>query len=424
MKRETVAIHEGYTKDSQKTMAVPIYQTTAYDFGNADFAADSFNLKQGSDNIYTRIGNPTTSVLEKRFAKLEKGSASLAVSSGMSAIFYSVLNIAESGDNIIASSQLYGGTTTLFTHTLKRLGIEARFFNIDNPEEIEKLVDSRTKGIFFESLSNPTITIADIEKIAEIGNRHGLITIIDNTVATPILCNPIDFGIDIVVHSASKWTTGQGLAIGGIVVEREGLWKKIDSNPRYSQFYTPDESYHGLKFTDEVARDALFTFRMRLILLRDTGAVLSPFNSWLFIQGLETLPLRVQRHSENGLAIAKFLESHPKVVAVNYPKLESSKYYELAKKYFPNGANGLLSFEVGDYEKAKKIVDSVEIFTLVANIGDSKSIITHPASTTHQQLSESELQQAGISAGLIRLSVGLENVDDLIQDLENSLNRI
>jgi O-acetylhomoserine (thiol)-lyase len=420
MEKETLAIHSGYEKDGQRTMAVPIYQTTAYDFGTADFAASSFNLQQGTDNVYTRVGNPTTAVFEKRFAEIERGSGALAVSSGMSAITYSIMNIAEAGDNIIASSKLYGGTLTLFTHTLKRFGIETRFFDIDNPNEIENLIDENTKGIFFESLSNPNVVLADLESIAKIGEKNGIVTIVDNTVATPILCNPTDFGVDVVVHSASKYTTGQGLAIGGVIVERENLVEKIKGNSRYPQFNNPDESYHGLVYANSVVSPILFTFRARMVLLRDTGSVLSPFNSWLFIQGLETLSLRMAQHSKNALEIAKFLEAHKDVKVVNYPKLDSSKYKFLADKYLSNGASGLLSFEVESYEKAKSIVDNVEIFTLVANIGDSKSIITHPASTTHQQLSEDEMKKAGVSRGLIRLSVGIENSKDLISDLQKA----
>ncbi len=422
MQKETLAIHSGYVKDSQRTMAVPIYQTTAYDFGTADFAASSFNLQQGTDNVYTRVGNPTTAIFEKRFAQLENGSGALAVSSGMSAIFNSILNVAESGDNIISSAQLYGGTITLFTHTLKRLGIHVKYFNINNPDEILNLIDDKTKAIFFETLSNPSIALSDIEEIVKIADQNNIITIVDNTVATPILCNPIDFGVDVVIHSASKYATGQGLAIGGIIVERPNLVKKIKDNYKYPQFNNPDSSYHGLVYSNPPVDGILFTFRTRMSLLRDTGSVLSPFNSWLFIQGLETLSLRMKQHSENALKIAEFLESHELVKKVNYPKLKSSKYKLLADKYLKNGGSGLLSFEVESYEKAKDIVNKVKIFSLVANIGDSKSIITHPASTTHQQLSENEMIKAGVSKGLIRLSIGLENSQDLIDDLKSALN--
>jgi O-acetylhomoserine (thiol)-lyase len=414
LKKETIAIHSGFNRDGENTMAVPIYQTTAYKFKNSQYASDLFDLKE-IGNIYTRLTNPTTEIFEKRIAELEGGSGGLATSSGMSAITYSIINIAEVGDNIIASSKLYGGTVTLFTHTLKRFGIEVRFFDLDNLSEIESLIDNDTKGIFFETLSNPSIDLADIEEIAKIGNRYNIITIADNTVATPILLQPIKYGVDVVVHSASKYTTGQGLAIGGVVIERPHLVEKIRDNSRYKQFNEPDKSYHGIRYVD--MDSPIFTLRMRLSLLRDIGAVLSPFNSWIFIQGLETLPLRMKQHSINALEIAKFLDSHPKVKNVNYPLLDGNKNRKLANKYLKNGASGLISFEVENYEKAKKIVDEVQLFSIVANIGDSKSIITHPASTTHQQLSEEELINAGVTKGLIRLSIGLENSQDLIDDL-------
>ena len=420
MNQETIGIHYGYEKDNQKTMAVPIYQSTAYDFGSADFAASSFNLEQGTDNVYTRVGNPTTAILERRFAEYEGGSAALAVASGMSAIFYSIINVADAGDNIISTSQLYGGTVTLFRHTLKRLGIEVRFFDKLNPESIEDLVDENTKAIFFESIANPSIDVPDFEKIAEIANRHKIVTIVDNTVATPVLCKPFDFGIDVTVHSASKYATGQGLAIGGLIVERKNLVEKIKDNPRYPHFNTPEVSYHGLIFANPPVNGILFTFRARMVLLRDIGGALSPFNSWLFIQGLETLSLRMAKHSSNAFAVAKFLESHPKVKAVNYAFLESSKNYDRANKYLKAGS-GLVSFEVESFEEAKKVLDSVKIFSIVANIGDSKSTINHSASTTHQQLSPDERAACGVKDGLIRLSVGIENEEDLINDLKEAL---
>jgi O-acetylhomoserine (thiol)-lyase len=412
MDRETLAIHSGYERSGENTMAVPIYQSTAYQFKSSDYAADLFQLKE-LGNIYTRLTNPTTEIFEKRFAELEGGSAAIATSSGMSAITYSILNVAEVGDNIIASSKLYGGTVTLFTHTLKRFGIEVRFF--DNPSEIENLIDEDSRAIFFETLSNPSIDLADVEAIAEIANKHGVLSIVDNTVATPILLRPFEWGVDISVHSASKYTTGQGLAIGGIVVERENLVDKIKGNERYKQFNEPDSSYHGLVYTDVPLPP--FSLRIRLSLLRDMGASLSPFNSWIFIQGLETLPLRIKQHSESALQVAKFLESHPKIKSVNYPLLDGNRDRELAEKYLKDGGSGLISFEAENYEEAKRITDSVKLFSIVANIGDSKSIITHPASTTHQQLSAEELTKAGVSSGLVRLSIGLESAKDLIEDL-------
>ena len=422
MKQATQALHAGYTKDSQKTMSVPIYMSTAFDFGSADFAASSFNLEQGTDNVYTRVGNPTNAILERRFAEVEGGSASLAVASGMAGIFYSILNIAEAGDNIVVSNQLYGGTVTLFSQTLKKLGIESRFFDVYEPESIKELVDDKTRCVFFETISNPSIDVPNFEQLIEIANSYQLLTIVDNTVATPILCQPLLLGVDVVVHSASKYTTGQGTAIGGLIVERKELSQKIKDNPRYPYFNEPEVSYHGLVFADSVVSPVLFTFRARMILLRDTGAVLSPFNAWLFIQGLETLALRMKQHASNALAIAQWLEKQKGIKKVNYPLLENDKNYDNASKYLSKGASGLVSFEVENYEMAKKILDKVEIFSIVANIGDSKSIINHSASTTHQQLSKEELKKAGVSEGLIRLSVGIEDVEDLIADLEKALS--
>ncbi len=416
---ETLALHAGYEKDSQSTMAVPIYQTTAYEFRDADHAANLFALKE-LGNIYTRLNNPTTDVFEKRFASLEGGEAALATASGMAAIFYALANVAQAGENIVCASQAYGGTLTQTAHTLKRFGIEARFFNVHDTTQLESLIDDKTRAVFFETLTNPSIDVADIEKIVEVANRHGVVTITDNTVATPVLCQPLLHGVDVSVHSASKYTTGQGLAIGGIMVERKGLNEKLKNNPRYAHFNTPDESYHGLVYT-EVGLPA-FTLRARLSLLRDLGAALSPFNAWLFIQGMETLPLRMRQHSKNALAVAEFLQNHPKVQKVNYPGLQNDANYPMAQKYFKEGlASGLLSFELASFEEAKKVVDSVKIFSLVVNIGDSKSIITHPASTTHQQLSDEELKACGVAPGLIRLSCGLESAEDLIADLKQAL---
>jgi len=418
MRDKTKAIHEGYEKDSQATMAVPIYQSTAYEFRDAKHAADLFELKE-LGNIYTRLMNPTTDIFEKRFASLENGVAAIATSSGMAAIFNTIANVAEAGDNIICSNKLYGGTLTLTAHTIKRFGIEARYFDIHNPHELEDMIDEKTKLILFESISNPSIDIADFEPIVQIAKKHKIITAVDNTVATPILCKPLDLGCDLSIHSTSKYTTGQGLAIGGIVVERDALVDLIKDNPRYDHFNKPDASYHGLVYSDIPL--PIFSLRMRLALLRDLGSAPSPFNSWLFIQGLEHLAIRMKEHSNSALKIAQFLESHPKVSSVNYPLLPSNKNYKYAKKYLQNGASGLLSFELDSFDKALKVANNTKIFSLVVNIGDSKSIITHPASTTHQQLSKEELQKAGVKEGLIRLSVGLEDVDDLIDDLKVAL---
>ena len=419
MNEQTLAIHAGYNKDSMGTMAVPIYQTTAYEFRDTQHAANLFELKE-LGNIYTRLMNPTTDIFEKRFAALEHGVAAIGTASGMAAIFYAIANVAEAGDNIIVAKQVYGGTTTLTGHTIKRFGIETRYFNVNNPSQIEALIDEKTKIILFESITNPSVDVADFEAIVAIAKKHDVITCVDNTVATPIFCKPIDLGCDIVVHSASKYTTGQGLALGGVVVERENLVELIKDNPRYSHFNEPDDSYHGLIYSELPL--PLFCLRMRLSLLRDLGATPSPFNSWLYIQGLETLPLRMKQHAQSALKVAEYLEAHPKVKKVNYPGLKSNTNYNLAKKYFSKGQSGLLSFEVSSKEEAQAIADSTEIFKVVVNIGDSKSIITHPASTTHQQLSTKELIEAGVPAGLIRLSVGLEDTQDLIKDLEKALS--
>ncbi len=419
MDLQTKALHEGYEKDTQRTMAVPIYMSTAYEFRDVEHAANLFALKEVG-NIYTRLNNPTTDVFEKRFAALEGGEAAIATSSGMSAIFFAIANSAEAGDNIVCAKQLYGGSLTQTAHTFKRFGIESRFFDVYNPSEIEDLIDEKTKVIFFESLTNPSIDVADIEAITAIANRHGILTVVDNTVATPVLCRPFEYGADITVHSASKYTTGQGLAIGGILVERKGLLEKLKGNPRYTHFNEPDASYHGLVYVDVPLPP--FTLRTRLSLLRDIGAVSSPFNSWLFIQGLEHLSLRMKEHSKNALALAEFLESHPKVKKVNYPGLKSNSNYENAQKYFQDGlCSGLLSFEVESLEAATKIVNATQLYSLVVNIGDSKSIITHPASTTHQQLSPDELVACGVPAGLVRISAGLESTNDLIADIKQAL---
>ena len=363
--------------------------------------------------------NPTTDVFEKRFASLENGAGAIATSSGMAAIFNTIANVAEAGDNIICASKLYGGTLTLTAHTIKRFGIEARYFDVHNPKELEELIDDKTKLILFESITNPSIDVPDFDAIVSIANKNGILTAVDNTVATPIHCKPLNLGCDLSVHSASKYTTGQGLAIGGIIVERKNLVEKIKGNPRYYHFNEPDDSYHGLVYSDVPL--PLFSLRVRLALLRDLGATPSPFNSWLFIQGLEHLPLRMKQHSSSALEIAQFLESHPKVKKVNYPGLKSNINYSYAQKYIHGGYSGLLSFEVESFQEARRIADQTELFSLVVNIGDSKSIITHPASTTHQQLSQDELKAAGVPQALIRLSVGLEDSIDLINDLKQAL---
>jgi O-acetylhomoserine (thiol)-lyase len=366
------------------------------------------------------LTNPTNEILEKRFAEMEEGAAAIATSSGAAAIFYAFANVAEAGDNILIAKQAYGGTTTLTGHTLKRFGIEGRFFDVKDLNDLERQIDDRTKMIFFEVIPNPSVVMGDIAAIAQVADRHGVLLCADNTVASVALSKPLLHGADLVVHSTSKYTGGQGTALGGILVEREGLTDKIADNPRYAHFNTPDASYHGLIYTQTGLPP--FTLRARLSLLRDFGATPSPHNSWLLIQGLETLSARMPVHSRNALAVAEYLEKHPKVLRVNYPGLPSSHDHALAQKYLLDGqASGLMSFEVATRTEAQRIADGVELFSIVTNIGDSKSIITHPASTTHQQLTPEELTDAGVPEGLIRLSIGLEDPEDLIADLERAL---
>ncbi|WP_033916380.1 O-acetylhomoserine aminocarboxypropyltransferase/cysteine synthase family protein [Campylobacter sputorum] len=422
MKKSTIATQFGYdSKEGYGSVNIPIHQTTAYDFGSAEEAANRFSLKS-LGQIYTRLTNPTTDIFEAKMAALEEGEAAIGVSSGQAATFFAVANLASNGENIIISNKIYGGSVSLFKHTMKRFGIEARVFDSDTADDLESLIDNKTKAIFFESLSNPQIAIPNLEKIAQVAKKYKIITIVDNTVATPILFNPFEHGFDVVIHSASKYINGQGSAIAGVIIERKGLNEYIKSNPRYAHFNEPDDSYHGLVYSELPPSFPIFTLRIRLALLRDIGATLAPFNSWILLQGLETLDLRIKQHSNSALKIASWLEKHPKVKSVNYPGLKSCNTYERAQKYLENGlASGLLSFDVGDFEFAKKILNSTKLFKVVVNIGDSKSIITHPASTTHSQLSEEELKSAGISQGLIRLSIGLEDVDDLINDLSEAL---
>lgn len=420
--QETLALHAGYTYDSQRTLSVPIYQNTAYSFKNLEQAAARFGLQE-LGNIYSRLTNPTTDVLGARLAAIEGGAFGVPTASGSAAIFYTLVNLAQNGDNIVYSNKIYGGSQTLIVHTLKRFGIEARVFDVDDIENsLPKVIDSKTKAIFFESLSNPQIAIADAEKITQIAKTHKIISICDNTVATAFLHKPFDFGVDIAVYSLSKYINGQGSALGGAVIERQGLNELIKDNPRYPAFNTPDESYHGLVY----ATLPLPIFSIRLITewLRNIGATLSPQNAWIILQGLETLELRIQKHSQNALEVARFLESHPKVKSVNYPGLPNNPYHKLLGKYFKNNhCSGLISFEAQSFEEAQKICNSLEIFAIVANIGDSKSLIIHPASTTHSQLSPKELESAEITPATIRLSIGLESPKDLIADLKQALEK-
>ena len=422
MRQETAAIHVGYdTNEGFGTMAVPIFQSTAYDFGSAETAAARFDLKDNG-YIYTRLSNPTTDIFEKRVAALEGGAAAIATASGQSALFYSIINLAQAGDNIIIAKKIYGGTTVLFTHTLKRFGIEARVFDSDTADDLEGLIDDKTRAIFFETLSNPQISIPNIEKIVEIANKYGIISITDNTVPTPIIFQPLRHGVDVCVHSASKYMSGQGLSLAGVVVSANHLNEKLKGNKRYEHFNVPDASYHDIVFFNDTATTEIYTLRMRLAIVRDIGAVISPFNSWQLIQGLETLAVRVERHSQNALKVAKFLNSHKHIKSVAYPGLADNVDHAKAQKYFKDGmANGLFCFETDSFERAKRMLERVKLFKIVVNIGDTKSLITHPASTTHQQLSSEELIKAGITKELIRVSIGLENAEDLIADLAQAL---
>ncbi len=417
--KETLALHGAYNFDTQRSISVPIYQNTAYNFENLDQAAARFNLQE-LGNIYSRIGNPTSDVLGQRLANVEGGAFGIPVASGMAACFYALVNLASSGDNVAYSNKIYGGTQTLISHTLKNFGIEAREFDIDDLDSLEKVIDQNTKAIFFESLSNPQIAIADIEKISQIAKKHKIATICDNTVATPFLLQPFKHGVDIIVHSLSKYVSGQGSALGGVLIERKDLNDLLKNNDRYKTFNTPDPSYHGLNLN--TLDLPIFSIRIIITWLRDLGASLAPQNAWLLLQGLETLAVRIEKHSQNAEKVANFLNSHPDIKGVNYPTLASNAYHNLFKKYFDKKlASGLLSFEARDYEHARRICDKTQLFLLAANLGDSKSLIIHPASTTHSQLSEEELQKAGIKKTTVRLSIGLENSDDLIADLKQAI---
>ena len=419
---ETLQVHAGQEVDpTTHSRAVPIYQTTSYVFENSDEGADLFGLRKPG-NIYTRIMNPTSDVFEKRVAALEGGAAALAVASGSAATTYAIQNVASSGDHIVSASTVYGGTYNLFAHTLKYQGITTTFVDPDDVTNFEKAILPNTKAIFIESLGNPNGNIIDIEAVAEIAHRNKIPLIVDNTFATPYLFRPIEHGADIVLHSATKFFGGHGTSIGGVIVDA-GKFDWAGSG-KFPQYTNPDPSYHGL-IPVEGFGNLAFIFRARVILLRDTGATLSPFNAFLFLQGLETLSLRVERHNENALKIAKFLESHDNVEFVNHPALESSAYHELAKKYFPKYAGSIFTFGVkGGAAEAKKFVDSLPIFSNLANVADVKSLAIHPAGTTHSQLSESELRDGGILPNTIRLSIGTEHIDDLIDALEEAFTAV
>ena len=418
---ETLQLHAGQTVGDTKSRAVPIYQTTSFVFDDTEEAADLFALRKAG-NIYTRITNPTTSVFEERINALEGGVGALAVASGMAAITYVFLTLAHAGDHIVSSKTVYGGTYNLFKLTLPRYGINTTFVDPDNFGEIEAAINENTKALFVETLGNPLANVADLEKWAEIAHKHKIPLVVDNTFATPYLINAFSHGVDIIVHSATKFIGGHGTSIAGVIVDSGKFdW---EGSGKFPQLVEEDPSYHNLSYTRDVGPAAFIT-NVRTQLLRDTGAALSPFNAFLLLQGLETLSLRVERHIENTKKVIDFLANHPKVESVNYPGLENSKYYELAKKYLPKGAGSIFSFDVvGGEEAARKVIDSLEIFSNLANVADAKSLVVHPASTTHGQLSPEELDYTGITPSQIRLSIGLENADDLIEDLRLALENI
>ena len=427
-KFETLQVHAGQEKEPvTRSRAVPIYQTSSYTFDDAQYGADLFGLRKFG-NIYTRLMNPTTDVFEKRIAALEGGASALATSSGQSAQFIALNNILSAGDNFVTTSHLYGGTYNQFKSQFKRLGVEARFTPDDEPASFEKLVDSNTKAIYLETIGNPDLNIPDFEAIAAVANKHDIPLIVDNTFgAGGYLFRPLEHGATIVVESATKWIGGHGTSLGGVIVDSGKFnW----GNGKFPEFTAPSESYHGLVFWDVFGANGpfgniAFTIRARVEGLRDWGNTISPFNSFLLLQGLETLSLRVERHVENTLAIAKWLEQHPKVEYVNYPGLESSPYHSLAKKYFKNGFGGGLSFKVkGSGENADRVINSLELISHLANVGDAKSLIIHPAATTHEQLSDEEKVATGAIPGLLRISVGIENINDIKADLEQALAKI
>ncbi|SPE20106.1 Methionine gamma-lyase [Candidatus Sulfotelmatomonas gaucii] len=415
----TQAVHAGQSPDpTTGSRAVPIYQTTSYLFQNADHAGRLFALQEFG-NIYTRIMNPTTDVFEKRVAALEGGAAALATASGQAAETLTIITLAAAGEEIVSTTSLYGGTYNLFHYTLPKLGIKVRFVDGDDFDGLRKAINDKTRAVYTETLGNPKLDVADIETMARIAHEHKLPLIIDNTCASPALTRPIEWGADIVVNSATKFLGGHGTAIGGVIVDAG----KFDwaASGRFREFVEPDPSYHGLRYTEAFGPLA-FILKARVQGLRDTGAALSPFNAFLLLQGIETLHLRMERHSQNALAVAKHLEQHPGVEWVNYPGLSSSRYYERAKKYMPTGQSSLVTFGIkGGYEAGKKLIDTLELFSLLANIGDAKSLVIHPASTTHQQLSIEEQASTGVTPELVRLSVGIEDVRDIIADLDKAI---
>lgn len=423
-KFETLQLHVGQEQADPTTdaRAVPIYQTSSYVFRNCDHAAARFGLSDVG-NIYGRLTNPTEDVFEKRIAALEGGVAALAVASGAAAVTYTILNLAQNGDNIVSAKNIYGGSFNLFEHTLPQYGIDTNFVDIFNEEQVESAINEKTKALYIETLGNPNSDVVDIESVAKIAHKHKIPLVVDNTFATPYLVRPIEYGADIVVHSATKFIGGHGTSIGGIIVDGGNFdW---EASGKFDSLTKPNPSYHGISFT-QACGAAAFVTKVRAILLRDTGATVSPFNAFLFLQGLETLSLRVERHSYNALKVVEYLNNHPQVESVSHPSVSTDpKQQELYKKYFPNGGGSIFTFDIkGDAQKAKDFIDNLELFSLLANVADVKSLVIHPATTTHSQCTEEELLDQGIRPNTIRLSIGCENIDDIIQDLDEAFKAI
>lgn len=423
-KFETLQLHVGQEQADPTTdaRAVPIYQTSSYVFRNCDHAAARFGLSDAG-NIYGRLTNPTEDVFEKRIAALEGGVAALAVASGAAAVTYTILNLAQNGDNIVSAKNIYGGSFNLFEHTLPQYGIDTNFVDIFNEEQVESVINEKTKALYIETLGNPNSDVVDIESVAKIAHKHKIPLVVDNTFATPYLVRPIEYGADIVVHSATKFIGGHGTSIGGVIVDGGNFdW---EASGKFDSLTKPNPSYHGISFT-QACGAAAFVTKVRAILLRDTGATVSPFNAFLFLQGLETLSLRVERHSYNALKVVEYLNNHPQVESVSHPSVSTDpKQQELYKKYFPNGGGSIFTFDIkGDAQKAKDFIDNLELFSLLANVADVKSLVIHPATTTHSQCTEEELLDQGIRPNTIRLSIGCENIDDIIQDLDEAFKAI
>lgn len=423
-KFETLQLHVGQEQADPTTdaRAVPIYQTSSYVFRNCDHAAARFGLSDAG-NIYGRLTNPTEDVFEKRIAALEGGVAALAVASGAAAVTYTVLNLAQNGDNIVSAKNIYGGSYNLFEHTLPQYGIQTTFVDIFNEKEVENAINEKTKALYIETLGNPNSDVVDIESVARIAHRHKIPLVVDNTFATPYLVRPIEYGADIVVHSATKFIGGHGTSIGGVIVD--GGKFDWEASGKFDSLTKPNPSYHGISFT-KACGPAAFVTKVRAILLRDTGATVSPFNAFLFLQGLETLSLRVERHTYNALKVVEYLNNHPQVESVSHPSVSTDpKQQELYKKYFPNGGGSIFTFDIkGDTQKAKDFIDNLELFSLLANVADVKSLVIHPATTTHSQCTEEELLDQDIRPNTIRLSIGCENIDDIIQDLDEAFKAV